>query len=194
MCGDHYRILTGGGESGQTWASLSCLPRLLISQNSCHDLGVKILTLLAVLPALALSVFAADCSRNQLQHQPQQPKTEAALIELEQNWAAALSRNDADTVACMVADEFEEVDVDGSLRTRSQMLEHIPQRKPGTNHLSEMRAHVEGNSGFTRGLATLVDASGKIVARVRFTDVFTYRDGRWQAIAGHETLLGEASR
>jgi len=194
MCGDHYRILTGGGESGQTWASLSCLPRLLISQNSCHDLGVKILTLLAVLPALALSVFAADCSRNQLQHQPQQPKTEAALFELEQNWAAALSRNDADTVACMVADEFEEVDVDGSLRTRSQMLEHIPQRKPGTNHLSEMRAHVEGNSGFTRGLATLVDASGKIVARVRFTDVFTYRDGRWQAIAGHETLLGEASR
>jgi hypothetical protein len=57
-----------------------------------------------------------------------------------------------------------------------------------------MRAHVEGDSGFTRGLATLVDASGKIVARVRFTDVFTYRDGRWQALAGHETLLGEASR
>jgi hypothetical protein len=39
-----------------------------------------------------------------------------------------------------------------------------------------------------------VDPSGKVVARVRFTDVFTYRDGRWQALAGHETLLGEASR
>jgi len=152
---------------------------------------VKIPTLLAVLLALALSALGAGCPKNLPQHQP---KTEAALIELEQNWAAALSRNDADTVACMVADEFEEVDVDGSLHTGSQMLEHIPQRKPGTNHLSEMRAHVEGNSGFTRGLATLVDASGKIVARVRFTDVFTYRDGRWQAIAGHETLLAEASR
>jgi hypothetical protein len=59
-----------------------------------------------------------------------------------------------------------------------------------------MHAHVEGNSGFTRGLATLVDAAGKVVARVRFTDVFTYRDGRWQALAGQETLLGltEASR
>jgi hypothetical protein len=32
------------------------------------------------------------------------------------------------------------------------------------------------------------------VARVRFTDVFTYRDGRWQALVGHETLIGEASR
>jgi len=160
---------------------------LLISANSCHDLGVKILTLLAILLALASSAFAADCPRNQ-------PKTEAALIELEQNWAAALSHKDVDSVACVVADEFEDADVDGSLHTRSQTLEHIPNRKPGVNHLSEMHAHVEGNSGFTRGLATLVDASGKVVARVRFTDVFTYRDGRWQALAGQETLLGEASR
>jgi hypothetical protein len=94
----------------------------------------------------------------------------------------------------MVADEFEDADVDGSLHTRRQTLEHIPNRKPGVNHLSEIRAHVEGNSGFTRGLATLVDASGKVVARVRFTDAFTYRDGRWLALAGQETLLGEASR
>jgi len=148
---------------------------------------VKIPTLLAILLALASSALAADCPKNQ-------PKTEAVLIELEQNWAAALSRKDADSVACMVADEFEDADVDGSLHTRSQTLEHIPNRKPGVNHLSEMHAHVEGNSGFTRGIATLVDTSGKVIARVRFTDVFTYRDGRWQALAGQETLLGEASR
>ena len=150
---------------------------------------MKILTLLAILLAIASSAFAADCPRNQ-------PKTEAALIELEQNWAAALSHKDVDSVACMVADEFEDADVDGSLHTRSQTLEHIPNRKPGVNHLSEMRAHVEGNSGFTRGIATLVDTSGKVIARVRFTDVFTYRDGRWQALAGQETLLvlSEASR
>ena len=134
-----------------------------------------------------MSAFAADCPKNQ-------PKTEAALIALEQNWAAALSRKDANTVACMLADEFEDADVDGSLHTRSQTLEHIPNKKPGVNHLSELRAHVDGNFGFTRGLATLVDGSGKVVARVRFTDVFTYRDGRWQALAGQESLLGEASR
>jgi len=134
-----------------------------------------------------VAAFGADCPRDQ-------PKTESALIELEQNWAAALTRKDAGTVACMVADEFEEVDVDGSLHTRDQMLEHIPHRKPGVNHLSEMRAHVEGNCGFARGLATLVDATGKVLARVRFTDVFTYRDGRWQALAGHDSLLSEASR
>jgi ketosteroid isomerase-like protein len=150
-------------------------------------LGVKILISLVLLLPLALSAFAADCPKNQ-------PKTEAALVELEQNWAGALSRKDANTVACMLADEFEDADVDGSLHTRSQTLEHIPNKKPGVNHLSELRAHVDGNFGFTRGLATLVDGSGKVVARVRFTDVFTYRDGRWQALAGQESLLGEASR
>jgi len=144
-------------------------------------------TILILLFALALPALAADCPKNQ-------PKTKAALLKLEQNWAQALGRHDADTVACMVADEFEDADVDGSLHTRSQMLAHIPQRRPGSNHLAEMRAHVEGSFGFVRGLNEVLDPSGKVVARVRFTDVFTYRDGRWQALAGHETLVGEASR
>jgi len=173
--------------SRHNWTVQSPGPTLAHASKSCHDLGVRILFLSAILPALAWSALAADCPRNE-------PKTEAALIEVEQSWAAALSRKDADAVACLVADEFEDADVDGSLHSRSQTLEHIPQRRPGTNHLSELRARVEGNSGFTRGLATLVDASGKVVARVRFTDVFTYRDGRWQALAGHESLLGEAKR
>jgi ketosteroid isomerase-like protein len=147
---------------------------------------VKIL--IAVL-ALLLSVraVAADCAKNQ-------PKNEAALLQLEQTWADALSRKDADTVACLVADEFEDADVDGSLHTRSQMLAHIPQRKPWTNHLTEMHAHVYGEFGFARGLNEVSDPAGKVVGRVRFTDIFTYRDGRWQALAGHETLVGEASR
>ena len=148
---------------------------------------MKILSMLAILLTLVLSAMGADCPKNQ-------PKTEAALVDAEQNWAAALNRKDADAVACLLADEFEDADVDGSLHTRSQTLEHIPNKKPGTNQLSELRAHVEGNLGFTRGLATLVDGSGKIVARVRFTDVFTYRDGRWQSLAGQESLLSAASR
>ena len=142
---------------------------------------------LALLLFFSIPALAADCPKNQ-------PKTEAALINLENTWAGALSRKDADAVACLLSDEFEDADVDGSLKTRAETLAHIPHRKPGTNHLSEMRAHVEGNFGFTRGLAELVDASGKVIARVRFTDVFTYRDGRWQALAGHESLLSQATR
>jgi ketosteroid isomerase-like protein len=154
---------------------------------ACQDLDVNTLTLLAVVLGLAGTGLAAECPRKQA-------KTEAALVEAEQTWAAALNRKDARAVACLLADEFEDADVDGSLHSRSEALAKIPSKRPGTNQLSELRAHVEGDMGFTRGLATLTDPSGKVIARVRFTDVFVYRDGRWQALAGQETLLGEASR
>jgi hypothetical protein len=53
---------------------------------------------------------------------------------------------------------------------------------------------VNGDFGYIRGLATAVDAQGKVVAKVRFTDVYAYRDGRWQCVAGHESILAEAVR
>ncbi len=147
---------------------------------------MKTIAMVAAIFLMALACVA-ECPKNQA-------KTEAALVELEKTWAVALAQHDAGTVACMLADEFEEADVDGSLHTRSQLLDHIPQRKPGSNHLVDMRAHVEGNFGYVRGLNEVVDPSGNVRARVRFTDVFTYRDGRWQAILAHESLVGEASR
>jgi ketosteroid isomerase-like protein len=177
-------LKTGQTEYSQT---ASIVNALADCANSCHDLVVKVLIAVTVTLSFALSAVGADCPKNQ-------PKTEAALVEAEQNWAAALNRKDVDAVACLLASEFEDADVDGSLHTRNETLSKIPNKKPGTNQLSELRAHVEGNLGFTRGQATLVDASGKVVARVRFTDVFTYRDGRWQALAGQESLLGGASR
>jgi ketosteroid isomerase-like protein len=148
---------------------------------------VKKIQLVFFLMILPLSALAAECPKNQ-------PKTESTLIDLEKNWAVALSRKDVDAVGCMLATEFEDADVDGSLHLRQETLQRIPQRKPGVNQLSELRAYVKGNLAFTRGLATLVDEAGNVKARVRFTDVFIFRDGRWQALAGQESLLGEAHR
>jgi hypothetical protein len=52
-----------------------------------------------------------------------------------------------------------------------------------------MHAQVHGDFGYIRGLATAVDAQGKVLMRVRFTDIYVYRDGRWQAVAAHESTL-----
>jgi predicted amidohydrolase len=48
---------------------------------------------------------------------------------------------------------------------------------------------VQGDFGYIRGLAAAVDPQGKVVAKVRFTDVYEYREGRWQCVAGHESML-----
>jgi hypothetical protein len=54
---------------------------------------------------------------------------------------------------------------------------------------SQLHPHVHDDFGYVRGLNAVVDPTGKVLARVRFTDIFVYRDGRWLAVAGQESLL-----
>ena len=146
----------------------------------------KVFCLLLLL-SLNIAAFAAPCAAKQA-------KDEAALLQIEQTWAKALQQHDADTVACLVANEFEDAGVDGAVHERAEMLAHIPNRGPNLNNLQEVRAHVYGDFAYVRGVNEVTDPSGKPVARVRFTDMFVYRDGRWQAVAGQETLMTEASK
>lgn len=132
---------------------------------------------------LPLTTFAANC--------PPQPKTEAALLDLERNWAHALSQHDAATIACFLADEFQDAGVEGELSDRASALAKIPNRRPGQNQLADMHAHIYADTAYVRGLNQVLDASGKQIAQVRFTDIFVYRDHRWEAVAGHETLVPE---
>jgi Domain of unknown function (DUF4440) len=135
----------------------------------------------------SLPALAAICPS----HQPQDG---SALIQIEQSWAKALEVRDADAVGCILADEFEDADPSGKLYNRAETLAQIPHRRPGQNILSDLTPHVFGGTGYIRGLATLVDAQGKTVARVRFTDIYVYRDQRWLAVAGQETLLPEPAK
>ena len=136
-------------------------------------------------PPLLNLMFGTNCPANQA-------RDGNALIQIEQSWARALEVRDADAVGCILADEFQDADPNGQLHNRAETLAQIPHRRPGKNILSELTPHVFGDSGYIRGLATLVDDQGKTVARVRFTDIYVYRDQRWLAVAGQETLLPEA--
>ena len=118
-----------------------------------------------------------------------QSREERALLQQEETWAKALDHNDVQTVGCLLANEFQDADVNGAVHDRNQALARAAQPRHGTNRLEDMHAHIYGHAGFVRGLNRVVDASGKVVATVRFTDVFVYRDRRWQAVAGHETML-----
>src|SRR6266849_10465542 len=136
----------------------------------------------ALLALSSLPLFAGDCPAAHT-------KDGSALIQLEQTWAKALEMHDADAVGCILAEEFQDADPSGKLHDRAETLAQIPHRRPGKNILSELDPHGFGDSGYIRGLATLVDAQGNTAARVRFTDIYVYRDHRWQAVAGQVTLL-----
>lgn len=144
-------------------------------------------TLLLAFLAVCPLVGAETCPSGQA-------KNESALVQNEQTWAQALERHDAHAVGCLLAEEFQDADPSGQLHDRAETLAGIPHRRPGSNQLSEMHAHVYGDFGYIRGLATLVDPQGKTVARVRFTDIYVYREGRWVALAAHESMLPETTK
>lgn len=118
-----------------------------------------------------------------------QAKDGDALIQIEQTWARSLEQHDAATLGCILADEFEDAGPDGKVTGRSSTLAKAAEHRAVHHELTELRPHVQGDFGYIRGVARAVDAQGKIVATVRFTDVYAYRDGRWQCVAGHESLF-----
>jgi hypothetical protein len=123
---------------------------------------------------------------------PTQSKTTDSLLAMEHAWAQALEHQDANAVGCILAPEFEDADVYGNLHDRADALERVAHRKPGSNDLADLTPHLFSDFGYVRGLNRILNPEGDVVAKVRFTDIFVYREGRWMAVAGQETLLTES--
>jgi hypothetical protein len=126
--------------------------------------------------------YAAACPEGQA-------KDGSALQQSEQTWAKALEQRDSAALSCLLAAEFEDAGPDGTLQDRDTTLAKAGKHQPVHHELTQMRAQVHGDFGYIRGLAMAEDAHGKVLARVRFTDIYIYRDGRWQAVAAHESML-----
>ena len=133
------------------------------------------------------AAFAVQCPSGQV-------KDANALAEIEKNWAAALDRSDSATLGCILANEFEDAGPDGALADREATLANAAKPRTVHHELTDLHSHVQGDFGYIRGLATATDAQGKRVAQVRFTDIYVYRDGRWQCVAGHESLVSSAQQ
>jgi ketosteroid isomerase-like protein len=126
--------------------------------------------------------YASPCPK-------EQAKDEATLIQMEHTWASALEKHDASALECILASDFEEAGPDGQLFDRSNMLNRARNTEQVHYELSEMHAHVYGDAGFVRGMGVAAGSDGKVRAKTRFTDIFVYRDGRWQCVAGQESLF-----
>ena len=127
--------------------------------------------------------LAVDCPA------AKQPKTQQALIDLEHDWAKALEKKDAATVACILAAEFVDTTPEGEVRNREQTLAAITRRHETTNNLQDLSVTMLGDVAVVHGSNLVRDSAGLGIAMVRFTDVFAYRAGRWKAVSGHESLV-----
>ncbi|HVS77989.1 MAG TPA: nuclear transport factor 2 family protein [Steroidobacteraceae bacterium] len=123
-------------------------------------------------------------------------------MKVEHQWLAALHRRDVTMLARILAREFIDSDFQGGVISRAQYLAYFsrPVARPAAavrQQFDDTRVRLisGGNVAIVTGVVvTRTAAPGAraetkaVAARYsRFTDVFVWRDGRWQAVTGQET-------
>jgi Domain of unknown function (DUF4440) len=113
-----------------------------------------------------------------------------ALIALENKWLEG--EHDAAVLGSILASDFIHPVVTGDFLTKAQHIHYSTRHVPPANlrnRFDNLSVRIYGDVGIVNGIVVTSDEHGKDVNRTIFTDVFVYRDGRWQAINAQENKV-----
>jgi hypothetical protein len=148
----------------------------------------RLAVVLAVTSALFPS-FASAQGSGARRDEPLPEQARAQLLQLENHWLQV--EDDPDALESILAPDFLHV-VGAGIITKDEQLSFMrkhPAPKPRPEeHFEDMHVRVYGNVGIVNGIVVANDA-GK-TRRTLFTDVFAYRDGKWQAVSAQELPAG----
>jgi ketosteroid isomerase-like protein len=118
----------------------------------------------------------------------------AQLRALQQDLARAWVAGDRAAIEGIIAPEWKTTGPDGSRRDRAAVLRDVFEtrvHKVTRLDVDDVQVEVYGDAavvtGRTRAAGEYKGASAEVV--IRFTDMFVRRDGRWQAVASHASLV-----
>lgn len=119
--------------------------------------------------------------------------TEAALMKMERDAAAALTKRDIAGFGSIMAEDAVFTGPDGAVQSKAQLLADV---KAGelvieSTNISDLKVRVFGDSAVATYATT---DKGKykgrdISGRYRWTDTFVRRGGKWQIVAGQGTPI-----
>jgi hypothetical protein len=82
--------------------------------------------------------------------------------------------------------------VTGDFLTKSQHIDWVTKHPPPANikwRFDRLDIRLYGDVGIANGTVVGADERGQETSRGVFTDVFAYRDGRWQAVNAQENAV-----
>jgi hypothetical protein len=130
---------------------------------------------------------------------PSTARDEAILVEMQEVLARAWVDRDRATIERMIAPEWISTGPDGAGTDRAKVLAQVFETGVHTIRrleIDDVRARVFGEAavvtGRTHGVGEFEGVPYDVV--IRFTDTFVRRDGRWQAVASHASLVHDAMR
>ena len=120
---------------------------------------------------------------------------EAALTKLENEWGAAMVKLDFATMDRIVSPDWILTTADGAQQTKAETDADFKSGKVKfeSYKIDELKVRVYGNAAVVFGLTTEKMSVGgqDMSGQSRFTDTFIKRDGKWQCVATHVTVVAK---
>jgi len=109
------------------------------------------------------------------------------LLDLEHRWLTAAMQRDIPSLKEILADDFMDVTYKGGLRDKADHMQSSVAPSKSKQTLEELKVRLYGDTGIVTGLNVVVTVDGSTTYKIRFTDVFVKRGGRWQAVSAQES-------
>lgn len=121
--------------------------------------------------------------------------SEATLRDAAERLAQAEHKGDIPALEQLLAPDYQGYDPSGRSQDRASVLRGYAEGggvRVTTLLQSDLRVQVLGDAGLVAGINVLRGQQGQehFDLRLRFLDVYAWRDGRWQLVASQDTRLG----
>ena len=116
------------------------------------------------------------------------------VTQLEQKWLQ--NEDNPAALNSILADDFVHVLPNGFISKQQHIgfVQAHPQQKLLKRHFEQLRVRIYGNVAIANGIVAEMPAKSAKdgpALKTLFTDVFAFRNGRWQAVNAQETPLTE---
>ena len=123
-----------------------------------------------------------------------QGNAEQALIQLERDWCTALLKRDTSLLDRILASDYTGVGSRGSTETKSEALASLKDMTSTVDACvdTNFKVRVFGDAAVVTAMATRSGTYKGAAYKDRqslYTDIFVLRDGSWQCVASHATLV-----
>lgn len=161
---------------------------------------IPIVVLLVVTPVFTFAQTEGSKNRREIQvareaSMSTEAKDTLELNQIQQRLIKAWVGKDRETINTILADDWMVTDPGGRVLTKSQVMAELDsgERKLESGTIDEVNVRLFGNVAVVTGrtVATGSYQGNSVSVKLRFTDVFVKRGGRWYAVASQATLIAQ---
>jgi hypothetical protein len=122
---------------------------------------------------------------------PSEAETEAYLSESEQEWAALATKKDPSVLERILADDYVGVSGSGETFNKSQEIKDESEQPDTyiTATVPVMTYRHFGDTVLAQGQQTLNPKGGGAPVKILWTDVWMFRDGKWQVVGSQNAVV-----